>query len=147
MASQGLCFLPIQFVIYYVSRFWNNIFIYNNRDRFRTPTTSEMGFFMTLVDNRKLLSNVTKSFILDVAGALDIPWNNVKKQSWRAILTFTCTLIFLGKKYRTEVEGFKLVCLEKLVPETALAALSNLCGDKIKISNEYWNYWWYGLQS
>ena len=96
-----------------------------------------MGFFVTLVDNRKLLSNVTKSFILDVAGALDIHWNNVKKQSSGAILTFTCTLIFLGKKYRTEVEGFKLVCLEKLVLETALAALSNLCGDKIKISNEY----------
>ena len=37
----------------------------------------------------------------------------------------------------TEVEGFKLVCLEKLVLEAALAALSNLCGDKIKISNEY----------
>ena len=37
----------------------------------------------------------------------------------------------------TEVEGFKLVCVEKLVLETALAALSNLCGDKIKISNKY----------
>ena len=95
----------MQFVIYYVSRFWNNIFIYNNRDRFRTPTTCEMGFFVTLVDNRKLLSNVTKSFILDVAGALDIHWNNVKKQSSGAILTFTCTLIFLGKNIEQKLRA------------------------------------------
>ena len=47
----------------------------------------------------------------------------------------------------TEVEGFKLICIEKLVLETALAALNNLCGCKIKILNKYWNYWCYGLQS
>ena len=95
-----------------------------------------MGFFVTLVNGWKPLRNGTKSFILDVAGALDMPRNNVQKQPWWAILSFTRTLLFLGKKCVSEVEDFKVVRLEKLVLETALAALNNLCGDKIKISNE-----------
>ena len=44
------------------------------------------------------------------------------------------------------IEDFKLVCLAKPVLETALAALNNLRGEKIKISNKYLNYRWYGLQ-
>ena len=40
------------------------------------------------------------------------------------------------KKCVTEVEVFKLVSVEKLVLEIDLAALNNLCGDKIKILNE-----------
>ena len=51
--------------------------------------------------------------------------NNVQKQPWWATPSFTCTLLFLGRKSVTEVENFKLklVCLEKPIPETALAAL------------------------
>ena len=61
--------------------------------------------------------------------ALVMPRNNVKKQPWRAIPSFTCTLLFLGKKSVAEVENFKLVYL-------ALATLNNFRGDKIKISNK-----------
>ena len=84
---------------------------------------------MTLVNGWKPLSNVKKSSILDVAGALDMSRNNAQKQPWWAIPSFTCTLLFLGKKCVTEVEDFKLGCLEKPVMETALAALNNLCWD------------------
>ena len=42
----------------------------------------------------------------------------------------------LGKKSVTEVEDFKLVCSEKTILETALAALNDFRGDKIKKSNE-----------
>ena len=49
---------------------------------------------------------------------------------------FYLYFIILGKKIVTEVEDFELVCLEKTILETALAALNNLRGDKIKISNE-----------
>ena len=45
-------------------------------------------------------------------------------------------LYYFGVTFVTAVEDFKLVCLEKPVMETALAALNNLCGDKIKISKE-----------
>ena len=65
-----------------------------------------------------------------------MPRNNVQKQPWLGIPSFTCTLLFLGKKCVTEVEDFKLVCLEKPVLETALAVLNDLRGDKIKISTE-----------
>ena len=64
-----------------------------------------MGFFVTLVNGWKPLSNVTKSSTLDVAGALDMPRNNVQKQPWWAIPSFTCTLLFLGKKCVTESWG------------------------------------------
>ena len=74
-----------------------------------------MGFFMKLVNGWKLLSNVTKSFILDVAAALNMPRNNVQKQPWWTIPSFTCTLLFLGKKCVTEVENFKLAGLEQLL--------------------------------
>ena len=43
-------------------------------------------------------------------------------------------IIFRQKKCATEVEEFKVVCLEKSLLEIALAALNNLRGDKIKIS-------------
>ena len=92
----------------------------------RTPITSKMGFYATLVNGWKQLSNVsnvTKSSILDVAGTLDMPRNNVQKQPWWAIPNFTCTLLFLSKKCVTEVEDFKLVCLQKLALGTALTAL------------------------
>ena len=45
-------------------------------------------------------------------------------------------MYFIIFKCGTEVQDFKLVCLEKPVLETALAALSNLRGGKINISNE-----------
>ena len=54
---------------------------------------------------------------------------NVKKQPWLAIPSFTCTLLFLGKKSVAGVENFKLVCL-------ALAAINNFGGDNIKIWNK-----------
>ena len=78
-AFQELRLLPIQFVIHSLSIFWNNIFIYNSKDGYRTPITSKMGFFMTLVNGWKALSSVTKSSILDIVGALDMPRNNVQK--------------------------------------------------------------------
>ena len=93
-----------------------------------------MELFVTLVNGWKQLSNVAKSSILDVAGALDMPQNNI--QTLMRIVSFTCTLLLLGKKCVAEVEDFKLVCLEKAVLETALAALNYLRGDKIKMSNE-----------
>ena len=89
----------------------------------RTPITSKMGFFVTLVNGWKPLNNATKSSILNVAGTLDMPRNNVQKQPWWAIPNFTWTLLFLSKKFVTEVEDFKLVCLQKLALETALTAL------------------------
>ena len=110
---QWLRLLPFQFVIYLVSIFWNNIFIYNNKDGSRSPTISKMRFFGTFVNSWNPLSNVTKSSILDVAGALDILRNNVQKQPWWVIPRFTCTLLFLVKKCVLEVENFKLVCLEQ----------------------------------
>ena len=61
-AFHGLCLLPIQFVRHKASIFWNDIFIYNNEGGSMTPTASKMGFFVTLVNDRKPLSNVTKSF-------------------------------------------------------------------------------------
>ena len=130
-------------------QYFGTIFlICNNRDESRSPTTSKMGLFVTLVNSWKPLSNVTKSSILDVAGALDMSRNNVQKQPWRAIPSFTCTLLFLGKKCVTEVEDFKLVCLEKPILETALAALNNLRGDKLRYrTSKYFYYRWYGLQS
>ena len=36
-----------------------------------TPATSNMEIYVTLVNGWKPLTNVTKSFILDVAGVLD----------------------------------------------------------------------------
>ena len=86
--------------------FWNNIFIYNNRDGPRTPT-SKMEFFVALVNGWKPLSYATKSTISDIAEALVMPQNNVQKQPWWAITSFTCTLLFLGRKSVTEVEEFR----------------------------------------
>ena len=54
--------------------------MHNNRHGSRTHTVSKMGFFMTLANGCNPLRNVTKSSILDVAGALDMPRNNVQKQ-------------------------------------------------------------------
>ena len=45
-------------------------------------------------------------------------------------------VIYFSLTCVTEVEDFKLVCLEKPVLEPGLAALNNLCGDKIKILKE-----------
>ena len=90
---------------------------------------------MTLVNGWKPLSNVTKRFVLDVAGALDMPRNNAQKQPWWAIPSFIYTLLLLGEKCVTEVEDCKLVCLAKPVLQTALTAV-NLPGDKIQISKE-----------
>ena len=109
--------------------FWNNIFTYKNRDGPKTPITSKMEFFVTLANSWKSLSNVTKSSILDVVEALVVARNNVQKQPWWALPSFTCILLFLGKTSVAEVENFKLVWL-------ALAALNNFRGDKIKTLNK-----------
>ena len=50
-----------------------------HRDGSRTRLTS---IFVTFVTDWKPLSNVTKSFILDVAGALHMPPNDPQKQPW-----------------------------------------------------------------
>ena len=95
-----------------------------------------MEFFETLVNGWKPLSNATKSSILDEVKALVMPQNNAQKQPWWAIPSCTCTLLILGKKSVTEVEDFKLICLDKPILEIALAPLNHFCGDKIKITNE-----------
>ena len=106
-----------------------------------------MGFFMTLVNGWKPLSNVTKRFVLDVAGALDMPRNNAQKQPWWAIPSFIYTLLLLGEKFVTEVEDCKVVCLAKPVLQTALTAEIFL-GARLRYRrSKYLNYRWYGLQS
>ena len=128
-AFQGLRLLPFKFEIYKVSMFWNNIFIYNNRDGSRTPTTSKGSLWQ---------SNVTKSSTLDVVGTLEMPRNNVQKQPWQAIPSFTCTLLFLGKKCVTEVEGFRLVWLESPVLATDQAAPKSLFLEILRITQYCW---------
>ena len=106
----------------------------------RTTATSKMGFFMTLVNSWKPLSDVTKRFVLDVAGALDMPRNNAQKQPWWAIPSFIYTLLLLGEKCVTEVEDCKVVCLAKLVLQTALTAEIFL-GTRLRYrKSKYLNY-------
>ena len=50
--------------------------MHNNKDGSRAPTISKIGFFVTLANGWKPLRNVTKSSILDVAGARDMPQSN-----------------------------------------------------------------------
>ena len=51
-----------------------------------------MGFFVTLVNGLKPLTNVTKSFILDVAEVLDTPLSFDIKESTKTKETVKMTI-------------------------------------------------------
>ena len=58
----------------------------------KTPTTSNMEFFVTLFNCEKLLTNFTKSFILDVAEHLDTPLGFDIKKSTKPKETLKITI-------------------------------------------------------
>ena len=57
----------------YISGWTNILFIYRQSDGSRTPATSKIEFFVTLVNGWTSFSDVTQSSILDAAGVLVTP--------------------------------------------------------------------------
>ena len=51
------------------------------RDKSTTTAASKMEFFVTLVNVKTLLTNVTRRFIIDVTRVLDAPLNLVNIKS------------------------------------------------------------------
>ena len=54
---------------YYFGKFLRNTCSYVTKSRISDTTESKIRFFVTLVNDSKLFTNITKSSILDVAGS------------------------------------------------------------------------------
>ena len=130
-AFQGLRLLSLQFAIHQASLFCKNLFIYSNRDRSRTPTTSKLRRnSLYFAESRLVMSQRAPYQILR---GLQIWLGTMYKSNLDKQFPVLHVLYYFQEKKRiTEVENFELVCLEESVLETAQTALDNIRGARLK---------------